>query len=141
MLVASTQILTSDTWRYRLLIGFFGLAMLDWILTIFLIKHGATEANPIVAHFLGVSPLAALMFKVAICAPAVLFFSYQWYRKWIRVAVAGLTGIYVMLIGYEILLIAQIGLAYLHIPLLLLSIIACLLLLSLRKVGEVIFAQ
>jgi len=131
----------SDYWRYRLLLCFFGLTLLDWIFTIFFIEHGATEMNPIVAHFLGVSPLAALLFKIVICASAVMFFSYQWYRPWVRTAVVGLTGVYLVLISYEFFLAAQIGLSYLHASPLVLCILAGLSLLGLRKLGEVVFVS
>lgn len=94
----------SGLWGAILLLVFFGLSMLDWIFTVFFLANGATELNPVVAWLLDDTPLTALLFKLAVCVPAVLFFSYQWHRKWLRNTVVFVVLLYVLLVLYELIL-------------------------------------
>lgn len=55
-------------------LGVLALSLIDAVLTLYLIGHGAWEMNPIMAHFLGRGPLAFVAAKVFFTGVAVAIF-------------------------------------------------------------------
>ncbi|MEJ5357347.1 MAG: DUF5658 family protein [Desulfobacterales bacterium] len=55
-------------------LGVVALSLLDAALTLYLVEHGAWEMNPVMAHFLGRSPLAFVVAKYCFTVVAVAIF-------------------------------------------------------------------
>jgi hypothetical protein len=94
--------LESSYWGHRVLLTFFGLFVLDWMFTMYLLELGAVEANPLMSPLIEASPFSALLLKVLVGGVAALVFYRQWHIHWVRLAVTSVTMVYAVLVGYEL---------------------------------------
>jgi len=89
-------------------------SIIDAFLTLFLIDHGASEINPIMAYFLKFGPLTFLSFKYFITSYSILvllIFSNYFIRK-LKIYTHSLfsyaVGTFMIVIGWELFLMSRI---------------------------------
>lgn len=90
------------------------LSIIDSFLTLFLIDHGASEINPIMAYFLDFGPftfLCAKYFLTCYSVIVLLIFSNVFIRKlniYTRSLFSYIVGTFMIVIGWELFLMARI---------------------------------
>jgi len=95
-----------------ILILFF--SVLDALLTLFLIGHGATELNPIMAYYINVGPYAFLFVKYLLTSVAVviLLVCQHAFLRIMRIHARGLfyviIAVFMSIVLWELFLIAQV---------------------------------
>ena len=73
--------------QFSIIVGILFFSVMDALLTLYLINHGAIEINPIMAFYLDVGPYTFLFVKYALTCTGViiLLFSQNFFLKTIRV--------------------------------------------------------
>jgi hypothetical protein len=99
----------NPAWAYRLALLLVGLSALDWMLTVFLMDHGAIEANILCARLFDSSVVAPLFFKMAVCGVGAYALAFLWGHLLARYALASMVVCYVLLVGYELWLVRLYG--------------------------------
>ena len=81
------------------------LNLLDWVMTMDEITLGiAHEGNPVVAYFVGASPLAALLFKTIVVGSGCLILFLLRKRSFTRIAVFFIMWCYVALMCWHVVI-------------------------------------